>query len=190
MKKALAAFAAIGLAIAMAACSSPTQTAPGKAEQQSAAQGLAKLLQAQPVPQYDFSQIRQTLIDAETAQAGATQTTSFGFNFGVPDPIFTCPSIGFPVPGSDQLTNPSQLVGNGGDANYYGVGVIGQIDPNGVYGGPTAATFVLCVGAHGKVYLNHAEETVHTVAGPAVWDRATKSIVMTGDPTFAVKVGK
>jgi hypothetical protein len=190
MKKALAAFAALALAASLAACSGPAQVNSVKAEQQSAATGLAKLLAAQPVPQYDFSQIRQTLIDAETAQASSVATTSFFFNFGVVDPIFICPSIGFPVPGSDQLTNPSQLIGNNSsDSSYYGVGVVGQVDPNGVYGGPTSATLVLCVGVNGKVTLHHAEESVHALAGPAIWDMKTHRMVSTGDPSFKVTVG-
>lgn len=179
----------VATAVALTACSS-VNTSATKSEQQSAATGLAKLLKSQPIPQYDWSQVRQTLIDAETAQANTTQTTSFFFNLGVADPVLTCPSIGFPVAATSEITNPSQLIGNGGDQNYYGVGVVGQIDPNGIYSGNTSATFVLCVGANGKPYLEHAEEQVHAVAGPATWDYAKHRIVMTGDPSFAVKVGK
>jgi hypothetical protein len=190
MKRVMLIPAAIVMALGLSAC---TEDAPSatKSEQASSAQILDKMLKAQPVPQFDYSQIRQTLIDAQTAQANSTQTTSFFWVLGVPDPIFTCPSIGFPVASTAQITSPDQLIGNGaGSTGYFAAGVVKQIDPNGIYSGDSSATFALCVGAGGKVFLHQAEEVVHAVAGPAVWDKATKQIKMTGDPTFAVKTKK
>lgn len=188
MKRIIIAVAAIIVIAGLSACSDPAPSANAN-DAKASAQILKKAQTAQPVPQFDWSQIRQTLIDAQTAQADATQTTSFFFNLGVVDPVFTCPSIGFPVAGTNQLTNPLQLTDNG-DWNHYNGGVVAQIDPNQIYSGDTAATFVLCVGDGGKVYLNHAEETVHAIAGPAKWDYTNHRIVITGAPTFAPKVGK
>jgi hypothetical protein len=190
MKKIIGFIAVAVAAFSLSACSGSTDAPSAtQVEQQSSAQGLNKLLMAQPVPQYDYSQIRQTLVDAETAQAQATQTTTFFFNQGVQDPVFICPSIGFPVPGTDQITNPNQIIQ---DRGQYGGGnaVISQIDPNGVYGGNTSATLVLCVNGQGKAYLHHAEEFAHAIAGPAVWDYTHHIIKITGDPTFSPKVGK
>lgn len=188
MKRIITGLAAIVLVVGLSACEDTPPSANAN-DAKSSAQILKKAQTAQPVPQFDWSQIRQTLIDAQTAQAESTQTTSFFFNLGVVDPVFVCPSIGFPVAGTSQLTNPLQLTDNG-DWNHYNGGVINQIDPNQIYSGDTSATFVLCVGAGGKVYLNHAEETVHAVAGPAEWDVAKHRIVITGAPTFTPKVGK
>lgn len=179
-------------ALIVAGCTEDnTQTATSK-EQQQQATGLAAMLKSQPVPKFDWSQIRQTQIDAETAQANTTQTTTFFFVQGVQSPVFACPSIGFPVPGDSQLSNPQQLVTGDylGSGQGYAYGTVGQIEPNGIYSGQTAATFVLCVGSGGKVYMHHAEEIVHAVAGPAVWDLKTHQIQITGAPTFKVKVGK
>lgn len=187
-KRILTGLAALVLIVGITACDSPAPSANAN-DAKASAQILKKAQTAQPVPQFDWSQIRQTLIDAQTAQAEATQTTSFFFNLGVVDPVFVCPSIGFPVAGTSQLTNPLQLTDNG-DWNHYNGGVINQIDPNQIYSGDTAATFALCIGDGGKVYLNHAEETVHAVAGPAKWDYNKHVIVITGAPTFNPKVGK
>ena len=62
----------------------------------------------QPVPKFDWSQYRQTVIDVETAEVNGVVTTTFMMNFGA-DPISSCPSIGFPVASTAQLTNPEQI---------------------------------------------------------------------------------
>lgn len=192
MKRIFVITAALVLLVSVSACTNdkPADDANVK-DKVSSGEILKKAQTAQPVPQFGYSQIRQTLIDAQTAQANSTQTTSFFFINGVPDPTFTCPSIGFPVAGTSQLTNPEQLTREYLGSNWgYNTGVIKQIDPNGIYSGDTSATFVLCVEASGKPYLHHAEEIVHAVAGPAVWDKAGRTIKITGDPTFKVNVGK
>lgn len=189
-KRILAGIGATILVISLSACSGDSEAPDANAkDKESSAQILKKAQTAQPVPQFDYSQIRQTLIDAQTAQAQSTQTTSFFFLNGVPDPTFVCPSIGFPVAGTSQLTNPWQvdrITGSG----WAESAVIAQIDPNQIYSGDTSATYALCVGAGGKVYLHHAEEVVHAVAGAADWDAAKGRIVVTGAPTFTPKVGK
>jgi len=191
-KRILTGLAAIALVASLAACSSESEAPDANAKDAtSSAKILKKAQTAQPVPEFDWSQIRQTLIDAQTAQAESTQTTSFFFNLGVTDPVFTCPSIGFPVAGTSQLTNPQQLSEKYlGWSGTFNTGVIAQIDPNQIYSGDTDATFALCVGPGGKPYLHHAEETVHAVAGPAEWDYAKHRIVITGAPTFSPKVKK
>ena len=181
MKKILAVVTAGLLAVLLlAGCNPHSSTSK---DQQRSAQTLNALDQSQPVPVFNYSQIRQTLIDAETAQAKTTQTTSFFFVLGVKDPVFVCPSIGYPVPETDEITNPAQA--NHYNGNPY---TLPQIDPNGIYGGNTSATFVICVGPNGDKYLEHAEEDVHTVSGPAVWDEASHSIRITGASTVTVKV--
>ena len=46
----------------------------------------------------DPDEMRATLTEVEAIQALGSQTTSFFFNQGVADPIFSCPSLGMPVP--------------------------------------------------------------------------------------------
>lgn len=142
---------------------------------------LGKYEQSQPAPIFDWSQIRQTLIDIETAQAKSIQTTSFFFNQGVQDPYFVCPSIGFPVASTTQLTNPSQTVEGNGSGEF---AAIPQIDPNGVYAGNSTGTYVLCVNNQGQTYGQYAEGFVHTVAGPANWNQAGHRITITGAPSY------
>jgi hypothetical protein len=131
---------------------------------------------AQPAPVFTWSQIRQTLIDIETAQAKTIQTTTFFFNLGVKAPVNTCPSIGFPVATTDEITNPSRI-----DAGY---AVIPQIDPNGIYTGNSTGTYVLCVGSDGSTYGVYWEGYVYAVTGPATWNAATGSVQETGPTSF------
>src|SRR6266702_4483127 len=118
-----------------------------KIENKAQAQDTLSLETNQPVPHYNWSQYRQTVIDSETIAANGTQTTSFFFNLGVRDPIFSCPSIGVPVPNTASLTNPDQVVTQDSQGNgISGAATIGQMDPYGAYN-PTASegTFVICV---------------------------------------------
>lgn len=142
--------------------------------------GLSKLQNAQPVHQYDYSQMRQTVIDVEDAQAKGTQTTSFWFSRGAGgqgNPLGWCPSIGFPVPATAQLTNPQQTQGDHG-------AVISQAESTGVFTGDSSGTYVVCVGNGGKPFFAYVEADVITIGGPAEWRDG--KIQQTGDPTIAV----
>lgn len=151
-----------------------------------AAQQLAGFQQAQPVPVFNYSQLRQNLIEIETAQAKGIATTTFFFNVGTPEPIKTCPSIGYPIPSTYQLSNPDQTVTRGSD----GVGTIAQIEANGVYTADSSGTYVICVDANGKARANYWEGYVETEAGPATWDAAKHQIVATGDSTATFSTAK
>lgn len=139
---------------------------------------------AQPLPHYNFSQIRQNLIELETAQANGVQTTSFFFNQGVANPIQTCPSIGAPIPTTTQLSNPLEQVRDPNGGNVPHSSVLGQMDPNGVYSGPSSGTYVMCVAPNGKAYADYWEGFVQTVFGPAHWDSAQHQVVLDGPPSF------
>ena len=170
----------VPLAVVLAACggSNPSGQSIENKQQK---QDMKSLLLAQPIPHFNFSQIRQNLIELETAQANGVQTTSFFFNQGVADPIQSCPSIGAPIPTTTQLSNPNQVVndpyGNGG-------AVIGQMDPNGTYSASSTGTYVMCIGANGKPYANYWEGFVQTVFGPAKWNAAAHQIELIGPPSF------
>jgi hypothetical protein len=161
------------------------------ANQQESAQqrdDAASLEQSQPIPHYDYSQIRATAIDAETISAEGTQTTSFFFQMGNPDPIFSCPSLGEPVANTASLSNPDQVVTQDGKGNSFtGSATIGQMDPNGIYApAASSGTYVVCVAANGGKYLQYWEGDVMTVTALAVWDEATHSLKVTGAPTAAI----
>jgi hypothetical protein len=143
---------------------------------------------AEPLPYFANSEIRQELIDIEAIQALGIRSTTFAFNQGIRDPVWSCPSIGLPVPVTDQLSNPQQIVNDGGqNAGYYGTAVpIGQMDPNGIYQGDSTGTNVLCVGKNGTTYAHYAEEFADAVTASAHWDYTTHSEIVTGTPVMPV----
>jgi hypothetical protein len=184
MKKIITSIVAAGaLAAALTACTGAPNAQQQEDQQQ---QQDAKSLEAsQPIPHYNYSQIRQTLIDAETISADGTQTTSFFFQMGDADPVFSCPSLGMPVANTAQLSNPLQPYQ--GSANTDGSDVVAQIDPNGIYA-PSASsgTYVVCVNGAGQNYLQYWEGDVMTVAAAAEWNAATHSLKVIGAPTAAI----
>lgn len=144
------------------------------ADERASEKVLLNLQDAHPVPLFQRSQLRQNLVEIVTAQAETTQTTSFFFNMGVTDPIMACPSIGYPIPSTAQLTNPMQLAHNST--------VIPQVEPSGVYTGESTGTYVICIDAQGRGYAVYWEGFVQTVSGPAEW--ADGQVKLVGAPSF------
>ncbi len=185
MNKITVTLAAAGLTVlALTGCSqsTPTGQAQENAQQQ---QDTRTLINNQPIPHYSYSQIRQTLIDAESIAANGTQTTSFFFQLGAQNPVFSCPSIGMPVANTAQLSNPQQVVPDPNSSA--GSLTIGQMDPYGIYA-PAASqgTYVICVNGAGQKYLQYWEGDVMTVAAQAEWDGAAHQIKVTGAPTATI----
>jgi hypothetical protein len=168
--------------LGLAGCDT-SQNAANNADRKTAARQLAGYQRNQPVPTFTWSQLRQNLIEIETAQAQTTQTTSFFFNQGVQDPVTSCPSIGFPIPSTYQLTNPESKVAQH-DLT------LPQIEANGVYTGDTTGTFVICVDAKGMPYANYWEGFVNTVTGPAKWNPESHQVELIGPPSFKFTKGK
>lgn len=152
---------------------------PNTNDQLATSTQLDRYQKNQPIPQADWSQYRQTIIDVENAQVHGLTTTTFFFNLGTAKPIKSCPSIGFPIPSTAQLTNPLQDVGTGGP--------IGQLEPNGTYTGDSSGTYVICVTHTGTKYVSYWEGDVQTEGGPAHWDDAAGQIVLDGPPTVVAK---
>jgi hypothetical protein len=174
--------------VVLAACSgqSNNRQASVRSDQNASANALATLQNNQPVPNFNYSQLRQNVIDIQKMLAGTTPTTTFMFNMGVPDPVNSCPSIGFPIAATTELTNPLQTdktsAGDGGSA------VIAQVDPTGVYQGDTTGTYIVCLDANGKGFASYWEGFVYAVAGPAKWDPAAHAVVLTGAPSAEIAV--
>lgn len=141
-------------------------------------QQLQQYQRVQPVPKYDWSQIRATLISVEDAQAKGTATTSFFFEAGVAQPVRTCDSIGYAVPSTAQITNPDQRV-------YEGT-VISQMEPTGIYTGDSQGTFVVCL-VNGNPTPTYWEGEVAVEGGPAKWDDQQHKIVSTGPASVTVQ---
>jgi hypothetical protein len=171
----------LGILLSASSCSGkPTSVGNDQKETNSQMQ---KYQAAQPVPQYDWSQYRQTLIDAQNAQVTGVATTTFFFNQGSAEPFKSCPSIGFPVPITSQLTNPDQTINHGND----GIAPVGQAEPNGTYTGDSSGTYVVCVEKGGAKVVDYWEGFVETEGGPAHFDNASKQIVLDGNPTVTTK---
>lgn len=112
----------------------------------------------QPVPVFDYSQTRQTMIDIYKAKVRGVATWSVVYSFGKPG--WSCPSIGYPVPATTQLTNPEQLARVDPDPGKPIVGNLPQAEPDGVFTGATAATYILCVRPDGSVNAVYSEPEV------------------------------
>lgn len=179
-----------GIAIAIAAtalsgCSRSSDSAT-RNDQATTDSQLARYQANQPVPSFDWSQYRQTVIDVESAEVHGVATTTFFYNMGSQKPISSCPSLGFPVAVTAQLTNPTQISygahpGGGSDAQ-----VIEQAEPNGVYTGGSDGTYVVCIAPGGAKYMQYWEGDVNTIGGPAHWDQGSEQIVLDGAPTVKV----
>lgn len=152
-----------------------------KKDNAATASQLDRYQKNQPVPAFDYSQYRQTLIDILQAQVHNVATTTFFFNAGSVDPISTCPSIGFGIPTTAQLTNPDQRVGSNN-----GPVTLPQMEPNGVYTGESSGTYVVCVAPSGDKYIDYWEGDVKTVGAPAHWDTSKHDVTIDGEPTAKV----
>ena len=178
-----------GVTLGAVACTGGTSGVTAGQQQENAQQqqDTTSLEASQPIPHYNWSQIRQTAIDAEDIAANGAQTTSFFFQMGDQDPIFSCPSIGMPVPDTAQLSNPDQVEWNSAGSDGISSAVTGQMDPDGIYApSSSSGTYVICVNSSGAKYLQYWEGDVMTVAAAAQWDTATHALKVTGAPTAAV----
>jgi hypothetical protein len=171
------------LMLGTAACGPASKSGTALEGQDSANTEKTYLLN-EPPPHFSYSAIRATAISVEAIQALNEQTTSFGFNQGVKNPVWSCPSLGEPVASTTQITNQQQV--DTTTVPYQGGAAvpIGNMDPNGVYSGDSTGTYVLCVNASGTPYAQYWEGFVDTVSGPAAWDAKTGAIVVTGQPTM------
>lgn len=182
-----AGFAVTALALTTTAACGGTDNSAQNTENKGQQQDSSSLITNQPIPHFNWSQIRQTLIDTETIAANGTATTSFFFNQGVQDPVFSCPSLGMPVANTAQLSNPQQLVNDPNGNKSAGSKVISQMDPYGIYApASSTGTYVICINTEGKKYVQYWEGYVSTVSAPAEWNGATHSMNVTGAPTFNV----
>ena len=98
------------VALALVACGPVKQTSQSRDAQRTEAQQQTYEVN-QPIPQFQFSQERDTLIQLYRLQneARATYTVVTGINGG--KPIWACASRGYALPADTQLTNPQQLAG-------------------------------------------------------------------------------
>jgi len=182
----IAAVVAIGLLTTGSAAGCTGESSAAQEDEATSEQMLKDYQKSQPVEIYKYSQYRENLRDVLRTQADATPTTTFVFNQGVADPILVCPSIGFPIPSTAQLTNPQQI------ARSYqgGYAIMPQVEPNGVFTGESSGTYVVCRDANGNGFGDYWEGNVNAVTGPAEWDYDKKLIVLIGAPTGEFSTGE
>lgn len=184
-----AAFLTVGLVVAGTACSH-TISNGNTAESAQQLQDSTNLENAQPLPIVFYSQERANMIDIELAEVNDVRTTTFVHAMGNIDPIFSCPSVGFGIPDSASLSNPSQIEQRYfNNTNSWDSGVVDQMDPNGIYAPQSSAgTWVICLDDHGQAYINRFESTTDTLGGPAEWNYTKHFAVMNGAPTALATV--
>lgn len=170
---------ALVLGVALTGCDDK-QTA-NQTERATVARNQKRLVVAQPPPEFNWSQIRQNLIDIQQAQGQTTATTTFFFNQGVVNPVKSCASIGFPIPATYQLTNPEAMA-----TKYQSPYTLPQQDTTGVFSGDTSATYVICLDDSGKGRITYWEGFVQTETGEARWDREQGLIVSVGKSSAQV----
>jgi len=153
-------------------CTTAPRTA-ASIEQTSQDLQMQQFLRNQPVPSFDWSLERHMLIALYTARQKATNTFSVVQSDFTGKILWSCPSMGFPLPYATQLTNPQQLIQKSDSSHWYD-GVIGQQEPNGLFSPPAAdGTWVPCVDEHGKITPVYEERKVTTFLRPMMEQNGT-----------------
>ena len=173
----LAAFATMG-----DSCDSPGGEAARKeADSQGAA--YRNISRNQPAPTFDFSMERKILIALYNARQHAVATYSYVQSEFTGKVLWSCPSLGYPLPYSTQLTNPSQIVEYSGGHSQ----VLPQNEPNGLFPPPSSeATWVPCVDEHGSITPVYEEKRVTVFLRPMQEQNGT--LVPTAGTSASLKI--
>ncbi len=155
---------AIGVAL-LAGCSQPASQNSIETRQQD--QGTTQIVRNQPVPDLGgYSRERDLAIRMMLARNNDTVTT-WSYIITLSGVVLeVCPSIGYGIPYSAQLTSPDKIIGctdsNGVTYNPTGGcnGVVAQSEANTLYTPDSAAaTWVMCV-VNGKQVPTYIEDDV------------------------------
>ena len=182
--------------LALSACTADECTntpAPTANQSESAAQndGLLQVHRNQPAPQVDWSFDREVVIQMFLARQHGVATYSVVYDqYAAPGSRieFACPSLGYPVPYSTQITNPhtAERVVLGYRQNEYGSAhteavVVDQAEPNGLFPPPSSeATWVPCVSDGGQLQPQYVEDRVSTFAYPVQEDAHGRLVRLPG----------
>lgn len=158
----IAIMAVLALTVGLSACE---ETDSARAQDEATSEAMLTDFQKnQPVPRARYSQKRQNMIEVQAAQQTGLSTTSFFFLEGL-GVVSSCPSIGYPIATTDQLTNPMQIAEWGGNGG--GPAILPQIEPNGVFTGNSTGTYVMCINGAGEAYPQYWEGYVMVITGQA-----------------------
>jgi hypothetical protein len=124
-----------------------------------------QLLRNQPPPVFDYSLERRMLIETYKARQRATNTYSVVQSEFTGKVLWSCPSIGFPLPYATQLTNPDQV--KRATSQGIALAVIPQPEQNGLFPPAAAeATWVPCVDTKGHITPVYEERKVTVFLQP------------------------
>jgi hypothetical protein len=174
--------AAISVILVLTDSSCDDQTTADKRDSDTTARQYDIYTQSQPVHTYNFSMPRDVMLQIydATMEAHNTWTVWYAFDH---TPLDSCPSIGYPIPGGTQLTNPMRATNPGSN----GALALPQGEPNGLFPPSTSGgTWVLCVRG-GKTEPTYVEPNVVTYAHP-VGVRDGRVVDLGGDSTITVQV--
>ena len=116
-------------------------------------------VESQPPPYFERSLERFLMTELYRRRNEAVATWSYVQSPFTGKILWTCPSVGYPIPGGTQLTNPEQTIGGGGS--------IPQAEPNGLFSPSSSqGTYVMCVNSDGTVSPAYVEDTVRTFSQP------------------------
>jgi hypothetical protein len=166
-------------------CTAPTTQTQREAE--ATDQAMTQIGRNQPVPTFDWSLERRMMTEIYQARQRATSTFSVVQSEFTGKILWSCPSIGFPIPYATQLTNPLQ----GQEIHVAGQNnaavVIAQAEPNGLYSpAQSDATWVPCVASNGKVTPVYEEKHV-TVFLQRMEERGGQLVPVEGaTPSFTI----
>ena len=169
--------------VALSACSN----AANVKEQNQVNQQQKVFVDNQPAPAFDWSMERHVMVELYKARNNAVVTYSYVRNYQG-QIIFSCKSIGFPIPSNTELTN-SMALANPSDSGYpyYNATALPQAEPNGLYSSPsTFGTYVMCTNSDGTVSPSYFETDVETHLSPLNNDGSQLS----GDSKLKITVTK
>lgn len=158
-------FLLVLIAILLSACGQEN-TGGLREEQQRTANQATQYSDSQPIPVFEWSLERQVMIELYKARNNAVGTFSYVLNPYDNSIMFECASVGYPIPGGTQLTNPQQLTWRKEHGNYI-EGVLPMMEPNGTYSPDNSAnTYIMCVNDDGTISPIYVEWYVWTFPYP------------------------
>jgi hypothetical protein len=164
----------------LSACGGTDTSTIERSQQQTA---VNSIIQNQPIPDlggYSFE--RQIVIETYLARNNTIATYAYMISMDGKI-IEICPSIGYPIPYSTQLTNPLRALGD-----YNTNSVVANAEPNGLYPpGDAAATLVQCVQPDGSVSPVYIEWYVLAFPYRIQSDFQLQQV---GETSFSVSVNK
>jgi hypothetical protein len=169
MKKGLIILSILMLLVIMVVGCAPyvesSQKVAKDAEQKQVGNQQALYVANQPPPYFDWSQQRDILIQIYKAKNSALATYSYTTSPFTGKITWESPTIGFPIPGGTELTNPKQIVL--ASDYYHQWEVIDQAEPDGTYApNSSLGTWILCVNPDGSISPAYIEDNVRTFTTP------------------------